>query len=164
MKKDDPLWLCREQTKQYKKPCYREMMTALIWLADYDLPTSFKLIKKYVEEDHQPMSVNVLVDSKVRYIINDPDFADTVLVCRSLEENLRLPCITGLANGLIQFGEPEVEYVKALEFCRNKLLERKEREACFDTALEYAHQLYPYDKYKKICSGIEDEFKKYCRY
>ncbi|MCH7883378.1 hypothetical protein IIA95_03105 [Patescibacteria group bacterium] len=160
---EDPLWFCREQTAKYKKACYLEMMTALLWFAEYDLLKSIHLAKKHVEKDYLPISIQALADNNTRYIINNPDFENIIYTCQALGENLRASCIQGLANGLMQFGEPENEYVKALTFCGNAMLTEEEKQTCFKRVLDYSQQLYSRKKYSKICESLEDGYKKPCK-
>lgn len=162
IKKDDPLWLCREQTEQYKAPCYREMMTVIIRLGGNELVKAAPYVEKFVEMRHAAMSMQALADASVRPLKNKTNYAALLSVCRSLREDLRLPCISGLADGFIQYGPPEEEYKPALQFCGSPLLTSEERQSCFQAILSYTSQIYPKEKFLEICQSVSGIFPKNC--
>lgn len=164
MKKEDPLRICYAQPTNYKEPCYKEMMTAILWLGDHTLAGSAPYVEQFAEEEYAPRSIQALADSSIRGVLaRHEDYTKNLSVCRSLRPNLRLPCVRGLAEGFLQFGPPGNEYEGALQFCNASPLEREERDICFQGALFYAAQKYPRETVQEICNMVVHEYKKYCK-
>jgi len=160
MNKEDPVWLCKEQTEDiYKEACYREMVTALLWFADYDVARAVSMVEEFVEDEYIPLSVRDLVDGSVRYVINTPRIFDTIALCQSLSERLRLVCVEGFISGVMQFGAPEVEYVQALEFCKDPVFSEDEREICFKKVVAYSSALYSKEKVQDICRAVQEGYR-----
>ncbi len=164
MKKDDPLRICYGQPEVYKAPCYKEMMTAIIWLGNYTLAESAPYVEKFVEQPYAPLSIQALADSSIRWVLAQKgEPAESLSVCRSLRPDLRLPCVRGLAEGFLQFGPPEKEHEGALAFCRSPFLSPEETGVCFQGVLFYAVQKYPREKVREICGTVEPQYREFCR-
>ena len=162
MKLDDPLWLCREQPEKYKESCYLDMMTAISWLGNHQLEKSALYISKYVEPAYTAIAMQTLADDSVRFVIGKGDPVGYVEVCRKQREDLYMPCIRGLASGMMQFGKPGEEYKRALSFCQSNTLEASEQSACTDTVFSFAQQRYPKEKISSLCESNAREYKQYC--
>ena len=160
MNKEDPFWLCREQSKDvYKEACYREMVTALLWLANYDAVKGVHMVEEFVEDDYVSIALRDIVDASTRFVMNTPNLFDVLPTCRSLKESLRLVCVEGLFRGVMQFGAPEVEYKKALELCEDLVFSEDEKKTCFATVLNYSAALYSREKVQNICISIKEEYR-----
>ena len=158
--KEDPLWLCRAQEKEiYKEACYREMVTAILWLADYDVSKAIDIVEKSVEDKYMAISVRDAVDASIRFVIQTPKIFDTISVCHSLREPLRLACVEGFASGVMQFGAPEKEYGKALEFCKNPVFSADEQSACFGVVFNSSQSLYSKGKVQDICRTVQEQYR-----
>jgi hypothetical protein len=85
-----------------------------------------------------------------------------VAACRALKERSRLPCIEGLAGGLMKYGKPGEEYIEGLSFCKLELLTEEEQEACFKHILLRLTFWNSPEKSRQLCATVEEKFRKYC--
>lgn len=160
MNKEDPLWLCREQSKDiYKEACYREIITAVLWLADYDVSKAVGMVEEFVEDEYVSIALRDIVDASTRFVMNTPKLFDTLSVCRSLKGSLHLVCIEGFLRGVMQFGVPETEYIKALELCGDPVFFEDERQTCFAAVLNYSGALYSRKKVQTVCRAVEEQYR-----
>jgi hypothetical protein len=162
MKKDDPLWLCREQPDAYKESCYLDMMPAMIWLGDYDLPTAATLLFAHAEKQYVGVALRSLAEGSVRFVLGKRPVVEYVSYCRTLAAPHDHVCVSGLGTGVMQFGPPGAEYEEALAFCREDMLTVSERDMCMQDVLVYAKSRYGSKKVADICANIESEFQRYC--
>lgn len=164
IKKEDPLWLCREQKERFKESCYRDMMPAIIWLGGYDLEKSLYYMR-FVEELYLEVSVEGLAENSVRFILaENKNPQDYVSVCRRLKSpSQAISCIRGLGSGIMQFGPPEKEYIEALRFCAEAGLNEGEKDACFQKVLAYVKSRYSNEKSQEICLNVEGRYRNYCK-
>lgn len=163
MKKEDPLRICDEQPEEYKAPCFAEMMTAIIRLPDTDFSKAAKMAEKFAGENYASLAIRVLADTSIRDLLSEKrDVAEHVRACRALGASLRLPCVRGLGEGFLQFGQPEREYIDALSFCNSDILTESERRVCFQGVFFYAGQKYPGEKVKEICSRVDPQYREWC--
>ena len=165
-KKDDPYWICREQTKKYFAiPCFQEMDTLIFRLNDNNLEKSLPYAEKIIEDSYATAAVESLANFSL-WGEGFKKFNETtsIDICRKTQERLRVPCIRGLGIGLVEFGPPEKEYVSGLQFCQSKNLTLKEQRGCMDRVVPYIQILYTEKRFKKICTtAIYEKYKKeYC--
>ncbi len=163
MKLDDPLWLCHEQPEKYKESCYLDMMTAISWLGNHQLEKSAPYISEHVEPAYTSIAMQTLADDSVRFVIGKGDPVEYIDVCRKQREDLYMPCIRGLASGMMQFGKPGEEYKRALSFCKSNAMKEIEQSACTDSVFSFAQQRYPEEKISSICELNSRGYEKYCQ-
>lgn len=165
MKKDDPLWLCREQEEGVAKDaCYRDMMPAILWLGEYDLVKSAPYVVRFVENDYKDVAMQTLASDSMRYMMDrgESGFKAYLLLCRGLGQGLHIPCVRGLAGGIMEFGIPDKAHVLGLAICRRQDLTEKEHDACFADVLRYVVKRYPRQTSTAICKTIEEPYGRYC--
>lgn len=162
IKLDDPLWLCHEQPEKYKESCYRDMMTAISWLGNHKLEQSAPYVSKHVEPAYAPIAMHTLADNSVRFVIGKGDPIEYIDVCRKQREDLIVPCLRGLASGMMQFGKPGEEYKRALTFCQSNAFSDSERTVCSKEVFISAEQRYPKQKLSTLCELDAQKYKEYC--
>jgi hypothetical protein len=162
MNKDDPLWLCREQPEKYKESCYLDMMPAMIWMGEYDLPTAGDLLLAHAEKEYIGVSMRSLAENSVRFVLGKKPVVNYISYCRTLDAPYSDICISGLGTGVMQFGTPGSEYADALAFCREDALTVSEKDICIKDVLQYVKSRYSSKKVADICVDIESEFQQYC--
>lgn len=162
MRKDDPLWICHREPERFKKSCYMEMTTAILWLGGQDLGRSAAIALEHIERGYLTIAVKKLAENSVRFLQNRTTYAPSVAVCRSLAASYRIPCLTGLAEGYVQFGPPGKEYADGFAFCRSNVLATEEKQPCFESVISYARHLYPAETLAAICAEIAPQYRSGC--
>ena len=157
---EDPLWLCRDQPEEYKRSCYGNMNSAIYWHSGNDFSKSMRYVENIDDDAEEISAIKYL--AALASIYEGQNTADIIDSCRLLQDHLRLPCIRGFAHGFLEHGPPGTEYEEALIFCRSDLLTQKEKDACFQYALNLGGW-YSKEKVKEICKAVEEEYRKYCQ-
>jgi len=172
---NDPFGLCPSQPEAYREPCYTNMLPALLRFTKNDFALAAKKISQIPVDINHPslrllgyptrkMVTQSLFHEYIRAHLGGQnyDIAEGVTICRSLMEDMRIPCVEGLSGGHMKYGEPGSEYIKGLAFCRSNLLHEDERGACFEYILVRLKIWYSLDKVRQICSALEENYKKFC--
>ena len=169
---DDPFGLCATQPKEFAEPCYTNMVPAVLRLTKND----FSKAAEYVEDNMlnpeaetidgysvREMVILSLFHEFIRLNLENKDYALAgVKLCRALPQKSHLACIEGLSGGHMKYGEPKVEYVRALEFCGTVLLSEAEREACYKHMLVRLRVWYTSKQSSEICNLVDEKYRGYC--
>lgn len=165
LNREDPFWICGEQSKHsFKKACYQEMNTVVIGIVPGDFSDVAKYVEKIGDDRYARFAIESLSSYDVYYRSKDIDHDKNIRACRNLQERLRPPCIKGYVMGLLEHGKPEFEYTRGLEFCQSALLTKEERQLCFKQLTIQSQGLYPPEKVEKICEMADEKYRKYCPY
>ena len=157
---EDPLWLCHDQSEEFKLSCYGNMNSALYWYSNNDFSKAVRYVESINDEIQAISAVRYL--AALASIYEGKDVSTVVTDCRLLQDSLHLSCIQGFAHGFLEHGTPGIEYEDALNFCRSDKLTQEEKDVCFRYALDLGGW-YPEEKIGEICSGVEEEYKEYCK-
>lgn len=162
MKKDDPLWLCREQSDEFKKSCYMDSMPAILWLGNNRLADAAFYVEQFAPKPYADIAIRSLAGNSVRFTIKNGEMNPDVGTCRRLKRSLGIACIEGLAQGVMEFGMPGIEYKKALDFCLGPIILSQEREPCLTRVLAYSSERYSHEKFVEICRTISKSYTHLC--
>lgn len=159
---DDPLRVCHQQPEVYQEPCYGNMNSALLWFADNNFARAVTFIKKIKDNHHGISSVRYLAVLASLYSVKDFNYREVVSACYSLSEDLRTACIQGIAHGQLEHGIPGSEYIQTFDFCSDPSLAPQEQDDCFYYIITQLSGWYSVEKKKKICSILEERYKRNC--
>jgi len=178
---EDPYWLCDRQPGHYTEACYTNLLPSFWRAIQKDFPKIALLVESIKEKDSD-YSVRSLTESvtqqednyRVRSIVISALFheyaradlkraKEGIQVCRSLKDaRSRLPCIEGLSGAFMKYGEPNVEYIKGLQFCNADILAKDEQSVCFEHILSRLRLWYSPDKASQICQSVPEKYRKLC--
>lgn len=160
-KSENPLLMCAAQKDEYKEACYGNMNSVVLWAAENNFT---KASEEYlaIPDEYTPKSIEYLAGLYAVAHMEDSSFPAVLTECRALPAVYQLSCVRGFVQGLLEHGNPGVEYQKALSFCRMKTLSGKERDACLDTALGDVETWYSKERARTICSEVSVEERVYC--
>lgn len=163
MRANDPMWICREQPEKYKGACYRDLMPAILWMAEYDLEKGAALVERFAESTYAPIAMMTIADNSVRFIPDQAPAATKIPVCRKRRKDLVASCITGLGHGAVQFGGVvDREYESGFSYCANSALTSDEQNECYLNVIDFAKQRYSKDTYTTICSVVPEYLRERC--
>ncbi len=161
MRRDDPLWLCKEQPVRFKEACYRDLMPAVLWLGEHTLEKSAPIVLAHAEEQYRALALETIAENSVRFMIGKKPLTDAVDLCRSYQSYWD-ECIGGIAAGIIQFGPAEEEYREALSFCASPVLTDDERARCYQGVIATIKGRYSRIKVEMICALLPLSYRKGC--
>ena len=159
---DDPLAFCRDQEKVFQPICYYEFAMTLRQATRDDYPKAFRMVSAIEDDENAGQAVKALAS----ILVSDITKYDPVAglgYCHGLRESLRVPCFRGITVGYVQHGQPEKEYIVALQFCHHPLLKTEERKMCYQYILNDLRSMYTEEKYSTICKSVDVEYQQYCR-
>jgi len=162
--RQDPLWICRQQTKSYfKHACYDDFKSLLMGLTGNDFTKAANFIEQVDEDDYAKDAMDNLATYYVYYLLKDPSYEKAINECHGLQERLRVSCISGLGAGFMTAGIPDKEYIRALELCGSSLITEPERDGCYSRVIRLIALRYSQEKYNAICQTIDDKYQNLCR-
>ena len=165
---NDPFYLCPSQPVSFQEACYTNMLPALLRFTGSDLLKAAKAVEaiKEVSGDFTIRSQVMLslFHEFIRIHLAAPnyDVAQGVAMCRSLNKEMRLPCIQGLSGGHMKYGQPQQEYIKGLAFCGSSILHSDEAQTCYQYILPRLRIWYSLEKSNQICQSVPAAEQKYC--
>ena len=170
----DPYEFCQKQPDEFKEPCYTNMIPVVLRLSDDDFAKAARYVVENIQDPTQMTIDNYTVSEMVmlslfhefiRLNIQNANYIqDGLNYCRQLSQDLHLACIEGLSGGHIKYGEPEREYVKALNFCGSDQLSKEERKPCYKHVLSRLRAWYSQEKARQICESVDPEYRMFCNY
>ena len=159
---ENPLLMCAVQKDVYKEACYGNMNSVVLWAADNNFSEASKKYLVIPDSEYIPKSIEYLAGLYAVTHMDDSAFPSILRECRALPALYQLPCVRGFVQGLLEHGNPGIEYKKALDFCRLPALADTEREACLDAALGDVETWYSKERARSICAEVSDEERSYC--
>lgn len=114
----DPYSICKEQKLPYvRKSCYDQMNSYIVETTD-----TFSDALNMAASHAEPALVTVAISSVAGYTAQEALGSTSPLTtylgaCDKLSSSLRDVCAKGFASGLIEFGNPDKEYGKAIALC-----------------------------------------------
>jgi hypothetical protein len=162
----DPFAYCETQPVAYQEGCYTNMLPALKRVyptVEEQLREIMKLPEGSIEEPIRAKVLSNLITEYASDILDSTDFTQSgVNLCRSLREDVRIACINGLSLGLMKYGEPGKEYVRAFAFCSSEKLEDDERDTCYRQIIPRLRIWYSFEKIASICKAIPKQYSNLC--
>ena len=160
---EDPLRTCRGQKPEYRMPCYGNMQPVLTKLTGRNFSKIASIIERLPDDNDAASTIWYHAGFHMAQRLGEMNLHDDILVCRSLREPLRLPCIQGLATGFLWYGLPGQEYESAVRFCNTNELAGREQRACFTKIEELLPASYPPQRIAEICRAIPLQYRSTCK-
>ncbi|MEN9621830.1 MAG: hypothetical protein RLZZ67_264 [Candidatus Parcubacteria bacterium] len=162
----NPFEVCKNWDEfRIKNPCYQEMNTLGMRLAQGDLKKGIHFVEKIDDENKYAAlamrSLSGVVPSRFKQPF-DEDFENTIDACHSARKDLVVPCLQGIPSGIMEFGTPGKEYEAAVAFCMSEKLLEDERIQCIKMAFGGIRAYYPPEKQASICATIDIKYRKLC--
>jgi hypothetical protein len=161
-----PFRFCATQPTEYQEGCYTNMLPALLRTVSFSGAMK-EVLEIPLGTVERPIRSHVLLSLMHEYVqrnLEKIDFPDSgVSMCRSVPENMRISCFEGISGGLMKYGKPAEEYVRALNFCLFPLLKADESEACYHYILSRLSIWYSKEKIEKICSTVDSRYARFCQ-
>lgn len=163
----DPFQICLNQPTNFLEACYTNMLPAVLRLTSNDFTKSAKIIQNIPSHASLAVRSQVMLSlfhEWIRINLNQPGYgvSEAVKLCRSLNSDMRLPCLEGLSGGHMKYGQPQKEYEKGLAFCASSLLQKDESNSCYAFILPRLRVWYSPEKTQEICATQPQEQKKLC--
>lgn len=159
----NPYDICAKQEVIFQRSCYEQMNSRVATLAQGDLSKGVKFILNIKDKQNAKYAIDQLAPAIISARVGHNNSYDyEVKVCKTLSDYLRKPCIEGLSGGILEFGEPGLEYKEAINLCQSNLLDKTDKKYCYDYVIASIKMLYPKEKSVSICSTIDPEYNTSC--
>ena len=166
----DPLKFCTEQKEQYKRACYGEVgAPGTMRLFSNDLKKVAKVFETIQEDAYAEEAIRNAMGFKILEFMtgkSTDDLKQIAKICTSIATRLKKGCIEGFGASLVEFGPPDKEYIKPLEFCGNSFFNKEEQAICFKEAIGALRVSKSKEKFNIICDKVEkilgEEWKNFC--
>ncbi len=148
----DPYGICRKQQVSYaRKSCYDQMNSYIV-----ETTQTFAEALKAVASNAEPALVNVAISGVAGYTAqgalgSGKPLTEYLAACDALVSSLRDACAEGFGSGLVEFGDPNKEYVKAIEVCAQG---GARRDACLHGVVEGVYGRFGRAALEKACGDI----------
>lgn len=162
--KKKPLSLCDPYLNtHYEGGCIWQISSWLPDAFDRDLSNVYEYVADNYEEE--PIHEMITMSSKVIsiYRIQENDYSSFIIKCKSIPISYQKDCISGYVYGMFEVGEPEKEYVKAIDFCKSSELSKEDKGNCVNAIIMESSRYYKSEKKELVCSVIDRELNIQCQ-
>lgn len=154
---NDPFAVCRNQPERYKLACYSQLSVVAIRASKNDFSRAVAFTDSIPEDPYAISAMTSIVVEKSRQ--KNTSNEEKITFCRNLKTRFQIPCIQALPEGLLKYGPPQKEYIKAVEFCSFSFLTPSEKNACFNKVLSILRNFYTVEKSQEICQSVEKDYQ-----
>lgn len=162
-KDHDLFYYCSLIAKEpHEESCYYDFITLWPFFFGQDEEAAMRYFVNKMPhlEAYAPRVLNTFARSFIELDIARGNFEHAVAACRLLPSDLRDACMDGLANGFVEHGEPNKQYIAGFAFCRSDLLTAPERNSCFTHMADELWWSYDPKLFSMACSTLAPEEKK----
>lgn len=161
IRKEDPFWFCKTQTRdEYKETCYREMTATLgMVVQDGDFLRIADVINTIGEDQY---ATETMIAWGVPYKESVSYRPVGINFCRRLPARLSGACVKSIARQMIQAGTPGDELADAIEYCGSTMLTKGESTNCFDFVFFWNSRWIPSPKRENNCKKVAIYFQSQC--
>ena len=165
VKDGNPFAVCDAWTEyNIKNPCYQEMNTLAMKVADRNFSKGIALVEKIPEARYAVLAMRSFSGVVPASFSGSStqNFQKVIAACHATRADLVIPCIQGIPSGIMEFGTPGKEYEPALKFCATDSLSEEEKVECRDVVFGGIRAYYSKEKQHTICSSVGDVYKSSC--
>ncbi|MEX0877510.1 MAG: hypothetical protein WDZ40_01445 [Candidatus Spechtbacterales bacterium] len=157
----DPIWLCHNQKEEYKRSCYGNMNSLLLWISDNDFKKALSYTKNI--QDNKQLAVAVKYLAAIAMLYKDKNEPlEVVRECDTFSPELASTCIEGVVDGILEHGTPGLEAEEGIEFCESVKGLRNIQTMCFESLFRIVHGLYSAEKANHVCQNVSEEYQEVC--
>lgn len=144
--------------------CYYEMAQKLDGAGERDPQKIVGIVSRIKNEEFRYMSFRVGIAGIIQNVIGQPEgYQKTLEQCIELPEEYYRRCLESIVHGLFEHGEPQREYVKALDVCRSQSLREKgSEEFCYTKVAGRLPRFYTDTQIGKICTEFPEPYRQLC--
>jgi hypothetical protein len=163
---EDALSLCRSfDDQEVSSACYYELSMKILPFVGNDIVRVHDMYAASIVDDAiANMVMSSAVAAIIGNVITEDDFVPYLTECRKIPERVQSGCLAGITGAFVAYGEPEIEYVKALAFCGDPELREEERNACYQNIFRTFKGAYTKEKVADLCTRIDPAYHRYCSY
>ncbi len=158
----NPLRVCLEQSKEsFRYACFMEVPIGFIRKQGWGSEQALSYIGSISDHSGAASAMYAYVSDEVRLKPSSGRDGTWQATCDGMDTYLAVPCVEGIAWGILGYGEPKEEWKDAVSYC-NDIKKETLRETCFSFVLQMLSSMYSHEKTKEICESIDERYMKYC--
>lgn len=156
--------ICDALPQTMHHACYYEIAQKLDRPSKGDPIRLAALAKTVTDTDEITRIFSVGIAGIMQQVIQDKNKYEAVIAsCTKLDSALFSVCILSTINGLFEHGEPQREYVKAMEVCTFKeIRDTPMEQECYDTVANRLLRFYDKPHSLAVCAMFPRAFKDRC--
>ena len=161
----DVFRVCNSVPSMSHKACYYEMAQKLDGLAKHDPRQIYALVARIPSEEMRELSFQVGVAGVIQNVIGESDgYTKALEQCAGLPaQDYYKKCLLSIVHGLFEHGEPQREYVKALDVCiLPSVKEKGLEEFCYQAIAVRLPRFYTDDYIHFICTEFPESYRHFC--
>lgn len=159
----NPFEACRYTASRYQHACYYEMSQKIsaISLNPIDI---YSVAKTAPTKELADLAFFVGTGGIIQSTIIDGNgYSDVLENCNSLPDDAFHICVESTVWGLYEHGEPQEEYKRVLDFCKEPVItERGEADFCFEKAIDRLPRFYSASRITSICKEFPEAYTSQC--
>lgn len=156
-----PFAPCQPYSGAWKQACVFEMAQKLDVVAKESITKLQLLIGSERDPELRKIAFKVAMTGAMQSMAGSDDHVAFGLECKALDEETVIACTQAIVAGLFEHGEPQREYEKAIEYCRQPFVVGTPAEStCWDAVSRRLSRFYDSEKRKEICAlfpGLRNE-------
>lgn len=145
--KTDPFEICRDSSERDKLPCYTQMNGVVSTVSGRDLAKGARFISDIADDKYASEAMRTFAAAVTNA---HGDQSANTLACRTLQERLKMPCLTGIVLSILLNGTPGSVYAEAVDFCSKPYLKIGEKTTCINFVKDHANRLNDYEQLKAV--------------
>lgn len=162
MDHEDPLWLCREQTDEYKTFCFGNQHRLVIdMMPNATLKEVVSFTKDVYGSNTEALS-NVIWRWAYNHATDIDMTHEVILQCNEMDSSARTNCIMGGLSRTQENGPPGKEYIEAAKYCLDGNISQDDRTICAKRSFDYFKRVYPDRLLGAICKEYSDLYVGQC--
>ncbi len=165
----DPLWLCKEQSKEIQLQCYGNFKWVDVPKVDEknDVPSAFKsTIDTYATNSSttaRSILWTIAYKEGIESTAGNISYDGIIQSCAILPSPFQTDCVVGFSVGLAKHSFPGRQHEAVIDFCQKvQANEALKTSDCASQAIEYLRGFYSPDQSTKMCSDFKKKLGVIC--
>lgn len=154
--------LCEEESYEpFKEACFRDFNSVLSTLTRKDFAAAVEQLESIPSQSDAELAMVNYTDFRASLLQTDAQYQAAAAQCYDAPPYLVSSCILGYVEGLMEFGTPGSEYVRAIAMCESEGVRQPEKSSCFEEVAE-SSQRYSAATYAQMCASIPEGYRSLC--
>ncbi len=159
----DPLRICRRQDDSvFRRACVIEVSLVFIRSHGISRAAAIRFITSLPDHEDKIAAMYAYIGDETRLQIADVDPSSVGAWCAGYTKDIRIACLEGIEDIILERGRPEHEYEAVVAFCSSPALTQEERVVCFERLIPRLATIYSKEVLEGVCRKIPAAYYSLC--